>query len=118
MVVFVYITNTFCLLQSSMFNTARMHQFRIKYWRKICNFISLYRSPGQFHDEFEKFIENLELNLERLCQNNPFLIVLIGDLHTKQKNWCCHDKSSLKENAMENVTAQFGLQQKYHLICY
>ena len=78
---------------------------------KICNFISLYRSPSQTQDEFEKFIDNLELNLDILCQNNPFLIVLIGDLNAKSKNWYCHDKSSHEGNAIENVTAQFGFQQ-------
>ena len=44
---------------------------------KVCNFISLYRSPSQTQDEFEKLIENLDLNLESLSQNNPFLIILL-----------------------------------------
>ena len=78
---------------------------------KICNFISLYRSPSQTQDEFEKFIDNLELNLETLCQNNPFLIVLIGNLNAKSKNWYFHDKTSHEGTEIENVTAQFGLQQ-------
>ena len=60
----------------------RIYQLRIKYWL----------------DEFEKFIDNLELNLETLCQNNPFLIVLIVDLNAKSKNWYSHDKSSHKGN--------------------
>ena len=85
--------------------------FKLNIGGKICNFISLYISPNQTQDEFEKFIDNLELNLETLCQNNPFLIVLIGDLNAKSKNWYCHDKSSHEGNAIENVTAQFGLQQ-------
>ena len=78
---------------------------------KICNFISLYRSRSQTQDESEKFIDNLELNLETLCQNNPFLIVLIGDLNAKSKNWYSREKTSHEENEIENVTAQFGLQQ-------
>ena len=78
---------------------------------KICNFISLYRSPSQIQDEFKKFIDNLELNLETLCQNNPFLIVLIRDLNAKLKNWYSHDKTSHEGNEIENVTAQFGFQQ-------
>ena len=59
--------------------------FKLNIGSKICNFISLYRSPSQTQDEFKKFIDNLELNLETLCQNNPFLIVLIGDLNAKSK---------------------------------
>ena len=84
--------------------------FELNIGGKICNFISLYRSPSQTQDEFEKFIDNLELNLETLCQNNPFLIVLIGDLNAKSKNWYSHDKTSHEGNEIENVTAQFGLQ--------
>ena len=49
--------------------------------------------------------------METLCQNNPFLIVLIGDLNAKSKNWYSHDKTSHEGNEIENVTAQFGLKQ-------
>ena len=53
----------------------------------------------------------LMINLETLCQNNPFLIVLIGDLNAKSKNWYFHDKTSHEGIEIENATAQFGLQQ-------
>ena len=49
---------------------------------KLCNFISLHRSPIQTQDEFETFSENLERNLDRLFQNNPFLVVVIGEINT------------------------------------
>ena len=85
--------------------------FQLNISGKVCTFISLYRSPSQTQDEIEKFFDNLELNLETLCQNNPLLIVLIGDLNVKSKNWYCHNKSSHEGNAIENATSQFGLQQ-------
>ena len=54
-----------------------------------------------------------------MCQNNPILIVLIGDLNAKSKNWYSYDKTSHKGNKIENVTAQLGLQQiikePYHI---
>ena len=37
--------------------------------------------------------------------------MLIGDLNAKSKNWYSHDKTSHEGNEIENVTAQFGLQQ-------
>ena len=37
--------------------------------------------------------------------------MLIRDLNAKSKNWYSPDKSILKENEVENVTAKFGLQQ-------
>ena len=85
--------------------------FELNIGGKICNFICLCRSPSQTLDEFEKFIDNLELNLETFCQNNPFLIVLIGDLNAKSKNWYSLDKSSHEGNEIKNIIAQFGLQQ-------
>ena len=83
--------------------------FELNIGGKICNFISLYRSPSQTQDEFKKFIDNLELNLETLCQNNPFVMVLIGDLNAKSKNWYSRDKTSHEGNEIENVKTQFGL---------
>ena len=50
---------------------------------KLCNFISLYRSPSQSSDEFKNFVYNLDLTLETLTQKNPFLTVMIGDFNAK-----------------------------------
>ena len=101
--------------------------FELNIGGKIWNFSSLYRSPSQTQDEFEKFIDNLELNLHILCQNNSFLIVLIEGLNAKSKNWYCHEKSSHEGNAIENVTVQSRFQEiikepihisKYLIILY
>ena len=53
---------------------------------KLCNFITLYRSPSQSQDQFKSFKKNLELNLESAAQNNPFLVVLLGDFNAKLSN--------------------------------
>ena len=50
-------------------------RFELMVGDKLCNFIALYRSPSQSQDQFESFKENLELNLESVVQNNPFLAV-------------------------------------------
>ena len=39
---------------------------------------------SQSQDPFESFKENLELNLEPAVQNNPFLVVLLGDFNANQ----------------------------------
>ena len=57
----------------------------------LCNFIALYRYPTQSQDLFESFKENLELNLEIAVQNNPFLVVLLGNFNVKSSNWCKND---------------------------
>ena len=45
--------------------------FEIMIGNKICNFITLYRSPSQNQDDFKACIDNFEINLETLVQRNP-----------------------------------------------
>ena len=77
----------------------------------LCNFIFLYRSPSQSQDEFETFSENLERNLDRLFQNNPFLVVVLVDFNVESSNWYYHDKSSSEGNAVDTTAKQYGLHQ-------
>ena len=78
---------------------------------KICNFVSLYRSPNQSEDNFENFCDNFELNLDALSAINPFLIVAICDFHGKYNNWFTGDARTSEGSKIEAVTSQFGLQQ-------
>ena len=85
--------------------------FEITIGNKICNFITLYRSPSQNQDDFLAFKDNLEINLETLAQRNPFLTVVIGDFNAKSKNWCSQDSTNFEGVTIENLTSQFGLSQ-------
>ena len=76
---------------------------------KLCNFISLYRSPTQSSDSFEKFADNLQLSLDKISNQNPFLTVVLGDFNIKSSNWYKHDKTAVSK--IDAVTSQFGLQQ-------
>ena len=78
---------------------------------KLCNFIALFRSPSQSQDQFEFFKENLELNLESVVKNNPFLVVLIGAFRVKSSNWCKNDITTTDGKGIENISSQFGLPQ-------
>ena len=78
---------------------------------KLCNFISLYRSPSQSSDEFEDFVYNLDLTLEALTQKNPFLTAIIGDFNAKFNKWCSADKTTPEEAKLDNLTSQYGLTQ-------
>ena len=55
--------------------------FEVSITSKICRFIHLYRSPSQKQDGFQEFRSNLEMNLDALSTNNPFLTVVIGDFN-------------------------------------
>ena len=78
---------------------------------KICNFITLYRSPCQNQDDFQAFVDNLEMNLETLAQINPFLTVVIGNFNAKSKNWCSQSSTNFEGITIGNMTSQFGRSQ-------
>ena len=86
-------------------------RFELMVGDKLCNFIALYRSPSQSEDLFESFQENLELNLEPAVQNNPFLVVLLGNFNAKSGNWCKNDIATTECKAIENISSKFGLHE-------
>ena len=78
---------------------------------EICNFITLNLVRSKKQDDFQAFIDNLEMNLETLAQRNPFLMVVLGDFNAKSKHWCSQDSTNFEGITIENVTSQFGLSQ-------
>ena len=70
--------------------------FELRIGDKTYNFIVLCRSPNQSQDVFESFYENFERTSDNLAQNNPFLLVAIGDFNAKSTNWCVNDQLDLK----------------------
>ena len=85
--------------------------FEIKIADKICNFISLYRSPSQSKDEFESFADNLELNLDSIVHRNPYLIVVLGDFNAQTKGWHHLGKTTYEGTRTDAITSKFGLEQ-------
>ena len=70
--------------------------FEISFGGKICNFISLYRSSSQSSETFEDFADNLELNLDKIANKSPYLLVALGDFDVKSSNWYKLDKTTNK----------------------
>ena len=86
-------------------------RFELLLGDKLCNFTALYRSPSQLQDLFESFKEKLEPNLESAVQNNPFLVVHLGNFNVKSSNWCKNDITTTEGKAIENISSRFGLHQ-------
>ena len=81
---------------------------------KQCNFVALYRSPSENQDEFESFSKKLKITLDKLALDNLFMLVVIGDLNAKSKNWYPLDRTTYKGNTIETITSHFGLHQLIH----
>ena len=97
----------------------RLRVMNVSYLNECIRFelnIELYRTPSQTQDEFDKFTDNLELNLDLAVKSNPYLVVVLGDFNAKLKNWYGRDKTNFQGNALETLFSQFGLNQITRLI--
>ena len=88
--------------------------FEIKIADKICNFISLYRSPSQSKDKSRSFADNLELNLDSIVHRNPYLTVVLGDFNAQIKGWYPLGKTTYEGTKIDGITSQFGLEELIH----
>ena len=64
-------------------------------------------------DEFETFLKNFELTLEKIHKNNPFMIVVLGDFNAKSNNCCKADITSFEVSTVDTIASSYGLN---HLI--
>ena len=78
---------------------------------KLCNLICLCRSPSQKLEEFATFIENLELNLELIFTQNPYVTVVIDGFNVKAQNWYKGNKTTASGTKLEIVTSHYRLTQ-------
>ena len=57
--------------------------FDLKIGTKRFTIVSLFRSPSQYADKFERFMNKLYLTMESITQKNPFLTVVIGNFNSR-----------------------------------
>ena len=72
----VYCKGTLALRLIDVHYQQELLMFEILIGWNSCSFIFLYRSPSQF-------VDNLELSLDKVSNQNPFLTVVLGDFNTK-----------------------------------
>ena len=85
--------------------------FELRIGSKCCRFSCLYRSPSQTQDEFETFLKNSELTLEKIHENNLFMTIVLGDFNAKSNNWCKADITSLLGSKIYIIANSYGLNQ-------
>ena len=85
--------------------------FDLKIGNKLCTITSLYRSPSQTANEFDNFLNNLNLTLESVIQRNPFLTVVIGHFNARSSKWWSHDKTTQEGIRLEKLFSQYALSQ-------
>ena len=85
--------------------------FELRIGGKCCRFGCLYRSPSQTQDEFETFLKNFELTLDKIHENNPFMTIVLGDFNVKSNNWCKSEIASLEGSKIDTIVNSYGLNQ-------
>ena len=85
--------------------------FELTIGGKVCKLLTLYKSPSQNRDEFEKFLDNLELNFDHMADKNPFLMVALGDLNTKSNSWYRNDSTDTEGSTIDILAPIFGFHQ-------
>ena len=73
--------------------------------------MSLYKSPSQSADEFESFLNKLNLNMESIVQKNSFRTVAIGNFNARSSKRWMDDKTAQESLKIENLLPQFSLSQ-------
>ena len=107
----VYYKSTLPLRILNISNLDKCISFEVSIANKICRFIYLYRFPSQKQDEVQEFKSNLEINLDALSANNPFLTAVIGDFNAKSSNWYLNDVASFEGLQNEFLASQFAMSQ-------
>ena len=69
------------------------------------------KSICQSSDFFQNFANNLQLPLDKISNQNPFLTVVLGDFNAKSSNFYIHDKTTYEGYKIDALTSQFGLKQ-------
>ena len=92
----IYYKHSFTFKLFNIHSLKECMNFEISFGGKICNFISLYQSPSQSSDTFKDFADNLELNLDKIANKSPYLLVVLSDFNVKSSNWYKHDKTTYK----------------------
>ena len=107
----IYYKSTLPLRILNISNLDEFIDFEVSIANKICHFIQLYSSPSQKQDEFQVFKSVLEMILDPLSTNNPFLTVMIGDFNAKSSNWYLNDITSFEGSQTEFLASQIAMFQ-------
>ena len=85
--------------------------FEVTINNKKCLNCTLYRSPSQTADEFDKFIDKLDQVLHSIHQLNPSFTILLGDFNAKSSTWSNIDTTTNEGQMLESLVSFYGFSQ-------
>ena len=85
-----------------------LRNFEVKIVGELCLFAALSRFSSLTQDDFLSFSQKLESTSEKLSENNPYLLVAVGNFNANVTRWCSKDNNTTEGISVENVVSQFG----------
>ena len=83
----------------------------ITFGRKIVFFIVLYRHPHQTSDEFDLFLDRLQLTVDGIKSLKPHCIVVTSDFNCRTKQWWPGDIELPEGSALDEFIERNNLSQ-------
>ena len=83
----------------------------LSFKKKKCFIATLYRSPSQSREEFEKFLGNFEVLIKSISNQKDAISIIMGDFNARSSNWCKYDISNNEGVQIDSVTSIHGLEQ-------
>ena len=74
-------------------------------------FLTLCRSASQNRDEFDKFLDNLELSIDHMAEKKLYMMVAIGDFNAKSNSWYANDNTNIEGSKIDILTVSFAFNQ-------
>ena len=59
-------------------------------------------------------MKNVELTLDKIHEDNSFMISVLSDFNAKSNNWSTNDTTSHEGSMIDAVTSNYGLRQLIH----
>ena len=75
----------------------------LSYKNKKCFIATLYRSPSQSREEFEKFLSNFEVLIKTISNQKDAISIIMGDFNARSSNWCKYDISNNEGVQIDSV---------------
>ena len=83
----------------------------LSYKNKKCVIATLYRSPSQSREEFEKFLSNFEVLIKTISNQKDAISIIMGDFNARSSNWCKYDISNNEGVQIDSNTSVHGVEQ-------
>ena len=81
--------------------------------RKKVFFVAVYRNPSQKSEQFENFIDNLQILVNRLQMERPHLLIITGDFNCRTSLWRTNDAKSPEGVTLDKIIEGNNLYQLF-----